>query len=325
MKTQLKKNLSKKIALLVFSVLSILSGVVCFVVGEIALPLPIACLAALFLFDDTKERIASIISSAVFISVNAVCLYLGLTFSTFGFSAVVVAFVLYLMYKSKQTKSDTAFLLTILTAGFTLASCFLLAMMVKGSNTVDAVWDFYSTIASGLRTEFVALLTEAYNAAGVTVATEELVMIFDSQLFMIISYLMIFAFFIVGISLKLFGFIVGKCAEDDTEISSWKFITSKPYAYLYVILSFATLFISSFDSSFSVAILNLYNIFLFVYAYVGFNVALALLSRRLRPFGSLVLLVVIFLISSSLCVQILAVIGAIFTIRKNNEAKNVAS
>ena len=64
----------------------------------------------------------------------------------------------------------------------------------------------------------------------------------------------------------------------------------------------------------AVTVLNLYNIFMVVYAYFGFNYATYLLSlRRSRGFAYTVLIIAI-LVFSSLAVEILSLMGAFYAI-----------
>ena len=251
---------------------------------------------------------------------NIAGLLVGLTFSTFGASAITLAFVMSFAYKQKHQKSDAAFYMTIAAALFGLISCAILAMRVSGNYTFDGVIDFYAKISSTLRDNFISLLLEAYTSAGIIIEPDLLGEIYDLQMNMIISYIFIAAFIIVGLSFKLFGFIVKKASGND-QISSWRFFTTNLYAYSYVILTIITMFISNMDTVLSVTAFNLYYIFMVIYAYIGFNVLVELLSKRLRRGAGIILLVIALLIFSTIAIQLLAVVGVIFTIRRNNEAK----
>ena len=316
-----KQSLSNKHAPMILFFSCVLSGVICFMLGEIALPLPIATLAALYLFDNSNRRIFSIVSSILLIALNIVGLVLELSFSTFGPAAVILALLIYFSFTREQAKSDASFLMTLVCALFSLASCALMAMIIQKNYSWDAVISFYSDLTDMLRDNFFALMHDAYTTAGISIDGEALAELFNSQINMVISYLLIGAFFIVGVSMKLFGFIVKKYSADQEKIKSWRFFTSNLYAYFYVILVFASMFMASLNNVLSVAVLNLYNIFMVVYAYVGCNVAISVLKIRFKPLTSYLLLAVSLLLFASLAVQILAVIGVMFTIRKNKEAQ----
>lgn len=320
MKTELKKSLSNKKTPLIISFLCIIFGALCGFVGEIFLPLPIAFFAALYLFDNSSGHIVSVITSALLVVMNGVGLLFGLTLSAFGPASVILAYIIYYAFTRKQAKSDASFVMTVICAAFSLVGYILIAMSIESEYTMDAVYDFYGKLTSMLRESFVSLMLEAYASAGIAVTEELVVETFNAQLNMIISYLLIGAFIIVGLSFKLFGFIVKKCTEDKEEISSWRFFTSNLFAYCYVFIGFASMFMASYDSLISVVALNLYNLFMVVYAYVGFNAAYAMLKKKFKPFVSFVLLAAALLIFASFGVQVLAMLGVLFTITKNNEA-----
>ena len=58
---------------------------------------------------------------------------------------------------------------------------------------------------------------------------------------------------------------------------------------------------------------------MFVYFYVGFNIAVAFMARKRRPLFAflIVLLAVIFFLSYA--IELLAIIGAFFTIKANQQ------
>ncbi len=311
---------NKRIPPILFA-LTLVAGAICFIVGDLALPLCVATLGALLLFDNTKYKAFSILASALIIVANIFGITFGLTFSVFGPSAVTIAFIIYLGYLHKQSKSDTALLSTIFCGAFGLVSYILLAMMLQGSYSMDAVKEFYTDIADYIRNTFVGMMSEAYAASGMQVESELLLELIDMQFYMIISYLFIQAFILVGLSFKLFGFIVRKCSTDKEQIASWRFEASSLYAYFYAILTFAILFVNSFDSFYSVAAYNLYNIFMVIFVYIGYKAIILLLTKRFSPVISNLMLIAAHVVFSSFAAQLLAVVGVIYTIRKNKEAK----
>lgn len=320
MKTELKQSLFNKKTPLLIGFLCIISGVACGLIGEIALPLPIAFLAALYLFDNSERHKVSLATSSILFVINVAGLYFRLTFSAFAPASIILAFIIYYAFTRKQGKSDAAFLMTLVCAGFSLIGYLLIAMSIQGEYTIDAAFAFYGNLVKMLRESFVSLMLDAYAKAGVEITADLITEAFDMQLSMVISYLLIAAFLIVGLSFKLFSLVVKLCAEDKREISSWRFFTSNLFAYCYVLAGFATIFMPAYDSLLPVAVLNVYYFFMAVYAYVGFNVVFELLKKRFKPFISVILLLASLLVLSSIGTQVLAVVGVLHTIRKNNEA-----
>ena len=319
MKTELKNTKSSRFTQFILAFCCILFAAIGSLVGEIAFPLSISTMAALFLFDSTKQRRLSIIVSILLVLLNVFTFTLRIGSSFFAAATVILGYLIYIAFNNKQSKSDYAFLMTLI-AGFIIAFGYVvLPMNLAGEYTGEVVVEFYTNLVTILRGEFVKLLFEAYSTAGLDVTTDMIAEIFNSQLNMIISYVLIMSFFIVGVSFKMFGFLVKKLAIDDTEINSFRFSTTNLFAYFYIILTLASVFVSSQNGILGISVLNLYNFFLFVYAYVGFNVALSLFIKKFKPVISVILLLVALVVMSSLGVQILAVLGVMFTIRKNTE------
>ena len=158
---------------------------------------------------------------------------------------------------------------------------------------------------------------DLYASSGMDVAGETVVALFNAQINMIISYLLIGGFIITGLSMKLFGSIVGKCSEDNTKIQNWRFSATRIYAYFYVALILASLFTTSTDSIFAISVLNLYNIFLVVFAYIGYKVMLEIIGRKMRPVYATIILIVVIILFSSIAAQILAALGVLFILRRN--------
>ena len=132
--------------------------------------------------------------------------------------------------------------------------------------------------------------------------------------------MLIGGFITSGIAMKVFGAIVSRCAENNEEIKNWRFSASRLYAYFYVILIILSLFTTSSTDIFSVSVLNLYNIFLVIFAYIGFNIALDMLKKRTRhPVVSTILLIGAMIIFMSFALQILAALGTLHSMKRNTE------
>ena len=319
----MKKILSNQKTLLILSVLAVLSGILCAVFNDMVLFLPIALLAAVFYFDKSNNRIFCIVSSAIMVIINGVGIALGVTYYLFAPASIILAFAIYFAYTNKQSKSDTSFLMAVICGIFTFASYIFLAMIYQNDYSLDGAISFYTNLISYFRDYFVNFMLEAYTTSGIEVTAELLTELFDSQINMIVSYIIIAGFLTVGLSFKLFGYILGKWSENKAEIKAWKFKTSNAFAYCYLILVFASIFLMSSTDILSVVIYNLYNIFLVVYAYVGFNVVKDMLTKKLSPLFASFIIIGALIVFSSLVVQILAVSGVFYTIRTKKEAESI--
>jgi hypothetical protein len=137
---------------------------------------------------------------------------------------------------------------------------------------------------------------------------------------MVISYIVIICFAVVGIAMKLFVKLYTRLCEDISHTIYWRFMTTSVFAYFYITLMFLSVFTSTSGGVFGIAIGNLYNIFLIVYAYVGFNQAVAMLSVKVRPAVAMLIVFAVTAVAMSFALQLLAVLGVLYTIRKNREA-----
>ena len=329
MKTSLKASLSSKKTLLILSVICIVFGGVCLVLGglgEFLLPVVIATLAAIYVFD--KKRTYAIITSGILMAFNLAGILFEINISFFGLAAIVSAGIIAIAYYRGQSKSDAAFLSTIIYAFLSVCGMLLLAMFLIKNFDFNAAMDFWDNIYDSsyeavreMLDKYLTLAKEYYTEAEVNYAREVSYLLLDISFSCVISYIVIAAFAVIGLSMKLFGFIVKKCAEDNSEITKWRFATSNVYAYFYLALSLATVFVSSVDNIFGIAVANLYFIFLIVYAYVGFTSILSLLKQKLRPILAYIIVIAACLLMLSLSPQILAFVGVFSTFTANRRLK----
>ena len=323
MKTELKTSLSRNKTLLLISLLSLLFGALSCVFGEIMLPLLVGALAALYLFDSKSPRTFSITVSVIILALNLAGVILGITSSLFGPCAIILAFIASYSFVRGQSKADSAYVMTIISAVFTVIGCIILAMMEQGEYTLEAVGVFYGEILDSLRAIFISSMSELYTASGFEISQEIIAAAFDMQVRLIVAYLLIGGFLLVGLSMKVFSLAVALLAEEKKHIAEWRFATTNIFAYFYLILTLASMFVMSADSLFAVSVLNLYNIFLVIFAYVGFNFAIAILSFKLKRGMAFFILLILIGVFASFAMQILAVLGVLFTLR-NNRKENTA-
>jgi hypothetical protein len=253
-----KNYVSNQKTLLILSFLSILSAALCAVFNDAVLFLPIALLASVFYFDKTDRRIFSIFCSSLMVIINFGGILLGVTYYLFAPVTIILGFAIRFAFVNKQSKSDTAFLMIAICGLFTFVSYLFLAMIYQNDYSFDAAISFYNELINLFRGYFVNVMFEAFKTAGFEVTTDALAEIFNLQVNLIVSFLLIHAFLIVGLSFKLFGFILKKWSEEKDEIKSWRFKTSNVYAYTYIILVFATIFLNA--SNFSIKTLPFISI-----------------------------------------------------------------
>lgn len=321
MKLKLKTSLSKKKTLLLISTLLIFFGALSCILGEFILPFLTATLAVLYLFDGSKHRVLSISVSVLLLIINVAGFIAVKTISLFAPASIILAFIICFSFCKGESKADAAYIMTIIAAIFSLLMYLLYAMVDQGEYTLDAVKVFYTDFYDSLRTLIVDSFMSVYSTSGLEVTEEMIIALFDRQVSMIISYLLVGGFMVVGVAMKLFSFVVSRLVEDKSTILQWRFSTTNLYAYFYLILTLASVFVINADSIFAISILNLYNVFLIVFAYVGFNFVITHILKNLRPLYAGLILVAVMLLFSGFAVQVLAILGVMHTIRSNKNIR----
>ena len=322
MEIKLKSSLSQKKTLLILSLSCLLVGVISAFVGDIFVPVICALLALIFVFDNDKKSFALAIS-VLLVVINAFAIGFGLTMNLFGLQSVIMAIVFYCAFRKSRTKTETVLILTIICAVFSVLNLALIPVNELGSFNLSGIVAYYEALITELRSLFIEIAYATYSQAlqqsGIEITESIIATIFDTQLTLVISYIVIIALVCVGVFTKLFDALSAKLAEDATPVASWRFMTSSIFAYFYVAMMILLIFTSASGGVIGIAVSNLYNIFLVIYAYVGFNFVLALISTRIKPLTAVIILFVVMALTMSLALQFLSVFGVMFTIRKNRE------
>ena len=323
MDIKLKSSLTNKKTLLILSLLSILLGLISVAIGDILLPLMVAVLAMIFLVDD-ERRIYFIVTSSALAILNIAAIVLKIGLTLFAFEGIALAVLLAICFMKKSDKAETSLIMTAVCAGFTLVNLVILPMIELNTFDFGMVADYYLEMVDSLREAFVQTAMEAYGqilaSGGIEISESIVTELYNHQLTMAISYIVIICFAVVGIALKLFAKLYTRLCEDNSPVIYWRFRTTSVFAYFYIALMFLSIFTSTSGGVLGITIGNLYNIFLIVYAYIGFNQAVAMLSVKVRPAVAILIIVVVTVVAMSFALQLLAVLGVLYTIRKNREA-----
>ena len=323
MDIKLKSSLTNKKTLLILSLLSILLGLISVAIGDILLPLMVAVLAMIFLVDD-ERRIYFIVTSSVLAILNIAAIVLKIGLTLFAFEGIALAALLAICFMKKSDKAETSLVMTTVCIGFTIVNLVMLPMIELNTFDFGMVADYYLEMVDSLREAFVQTAMEAYGqilaSGGIEISESIVTELYNHQLTMAISYIVIICFAVVGIAMKLFAKLYTRLCEDNSPVIYWRFRTTSVFAYFYIALMFLSVFTSTSGGVLGITIGNLYNIFLIVYAYIGFNQAVAMLSVKVRPAVAILIIVVVTVVAMSFALQLLAVLGVLYTIRKNREA-----
>lgn len=306
--------------IVLLSVLSLLLGVGSAVLsqyGMIFIPAIASVLASLFLLDRSRAHLVSVAVSAVIIAVE-LALNLYLCFNCLA--SVLTALIIVVGLSRGASKSVTAAVATVLLA-LTFASYFLLAAFYDvGSFDLGLAAEYLRRVMAETREELFEMLREftVTNKQGVAVQyfEDEIISVtIDTYFALLPSIFTVLAFATVGLVMKIFSAIIIKFGEDKQSMPlGWSFGTSALFAYFFIILSILQIFLFGTDA-FTTTVLNLYVVFLAVYAYVGFRFASFLFGRALhKPRLAKFLIVLSVLLFAQFAIQLLAYAGVFETV-----------
>lgn len=322
MEIRLKSSLSQKKTLLILSLSCLLVGALSVLVGDILVPVMSAILALIFVFENNK-RTFGLVTAVALIVINGVAMGFGVTMNLFGLQSVILALMFVAAFRNARTKTETIVILTVISVLFSVINLALIPVGELNSFDISGIIGYYESMIKEFKDAFVETAYVTYSQllekSDIQITESLIAEVFDKQLTSMISYIVIIGILCVGIFTKLFDALSAKLAEDISAVASWRFMTSSIFAYFYIILMILLIFTSAHGGVIGIAVSNLYNIFLVVYAYVGFNFVLALIATRMKPTTAVIVLIVVILIAMSIALQFLSMVGVLFTIRKNRE------
>lgn len=337
MNIELKSSLSSKKTLLILTVIAIFSAAICCLFGEIGLPILIAFCALVFSFDSSEKKIYSLVTAISVASINAVVLILAslpivfadgtgvkifaITPSFFGVTAIICAVILSFSLAYKSSKTDTAYIMTLICSVFLGISLVLLAMIRVGELSFEAVSIFYGNLVDSVRPYLQEYFIQMFASIQTAITVDEANVLIDSILELVIGFVFIWSFFIVGLSMKLYCFVVKRLSDIKDFIVSWRFMPTPIFAYFYAIVGVSIMFFQNSSDVLAVAALNLEYIFMFIFAYVGFNFLITMLSRRIPAVLALIICLIAVIVLSSVAIQVLSYVGLMFVLVKDKQEK----
>ena len=206
-----------------------------------------------------------------------------------------------------------------------MAGLFFIGAKAIGSFDARAVIQYYRELFDSFVELLISNLRDGMQLNPELAAEEEeLLEIFAesmrgiSNLFL--AFIAIVAFFYAGVQIKIFSFFAMRLEQSPRPRRVWHFALTNVFAYFYVALVLFASFTST-QNAIGIAMANLYYIFMFVFAYVGFNYVFAISTRAKRPALVRVLLFVLLLTANMLAVQILSFVGVFITTMHNKFLK----
>ena len=203
-----------------------------------------------------------------------------------------------------------------------IISLILVPIITYKTLSWDTVTSFYTSLYELLKEEFLSaysilMSSVSTGSAVVEFSPDEIVAILDSSLYMMISLVIVAAFAICGLSLKIFSAFVKRLDDDTAFVKSWSFVTPNVYAVFYIILTILNVFFTSGSDVLGITVANLYVIFMFVYAYVGIKLIYGHFAAHHSKFVVSFLIFVILACLPGTAFQIFSVIGVFNTFYHN--------
>ncbi len=305
------------------TVMTLLAGLITailFQTGLLIVPFTAGFLACVFLFECGKKRRLTYILPVLLIAFDLI--FNGI-FSLNCLASVLVAAVIYLSFVKLRAKSECAVYLTIIISAFTVISFILLGFFMVNDFSISAVREFYIEQTELIRTEFIRAFSSLAMENGegeleYLFSEADLNYLFDSTFKTLVAFFAILGFAISGVALKVFTFFGVRKSQFAERLPSYTFKTSNLFAYFYVLLVVASMFIGEPITTAALTIHNLHTVFMFVYAYLGYKYVTEIFARKNgKPILSGILVLCAVLFFSSFAVQILSYFGAFMTIVRN--------
>ena len=330
MHSELKNNHSFVKTMIILGAVSIFTALLSVIVSDIFLPISAAFFACFMLFDRSTKKWISI---AVIAALLVACLILDLSFLLFVVTLGACALVLFFGYKKGLNKAELSLYLSIL-----FIICTIGVLYLSGANQISdyqpaSVLNYYKSTMDTLREEFISELVATLQQQGeltmeISDASEMVEMLFVSVTNLFLALAAIIGFLYAGIQIKVFTHLTRRLESSPRPRLSWHFGVSNLFAYFYVCVFLLSTFFGAMDSVLSIALMNLYYIFLIVFAYIGFNYTFAMASRSRNRRITQFFLIFAIVIMNILAAQLLSLIGVFITtmhnkfIQMNNQNPN---
>ena len=333
MQISLSDKFKTQPTIIVFSALSILfMAASLLLIGELMLPLAVATMAIVFVLENGKRRIFSIVIPAVAIAADVI---IHGTFSYLALEATILA-VIIAMFFLRGSKAECSFWLTLTVFIFSLFSMALLAYSETNTFDVDAFIDYYIGLYETAEALMLAAFEEAMATAGTGIdgisgIDSSLIPTLLSRIASLIpSIIIVCGFVIGGVSLKIFSAILRLICDEESRvrISAWRFVLPKTMYVAFWVSAALNLIAGLLGDSgmFSIVVSNVYNVLLYVFVYVGLGVVVSFLTALFKKRSRAIFaMVAAFILLGALAIELIAYFGAsfVFVRRRDHGDKNL--
>ena len=283
--------------------------------GELIVPFASVAYAFIILAESQRKKILTAFVAVLYTALTIVFFVFGI-YTLALMESIAIGAIVAALFMIKAPKADIAFYVSaIYLVSIILFICFRTAEAL-GSFELSAFKDFYIEAYEQIKYDFVEGVRKYSQGAAdgtESLDTESVLVIFDRIVCLLPAIFMLGAFFLTGVTLKLFSHCLYKSANDVKQVIFWRFSLPNIVAYVYVATFIISIFVSSVDNVASITLLNFFYFFMFVFAYIGFNFSLVVLSRTRKRSVVTVIIFAAILLFGILAVEILSLCGVFFT------------
>ena len=293
----------------------------CMLLGYVFLPMASAFYAALLIYENKSKRIVSYVLPVVMFLFNFVIR----DFSFYSLEAVayvVVGLIIYFACIKDVSKGEAVFWTTLAITVMIIVSAIFLAFETLGSFGITPLEQFFSNIFLSYKSLFIDMLTAltVSNKEGISFFAynpSEAELFFHEIIILLVPLVILFAFFLSGVTFKIFGRVIKAKSGEDCGISGWNFKTSNLVCYFYIVVAIVAIFVSG-GGIFELSVVSINTVFSAVFAYIGVSfIYSVIVSKRKSSFFAIALIAVVCLVFSSFAIQLLSFIGVYFNIFAN--------
>ena len=298
-------------------IIVILLGAAALLLSSISLlfvPIVSGALAYVYVTDQTKKRLLSLLLSVTIFSVD---LILNFGASVFAFATILLALLTAVWFVRNAGKSFYIGLSTIVLSFLLLLALYMLAFSFVGVD-FEAATEFLraeaDTLRTTLETTLDALLSVAAGEEGISalISADMVGETVELYMAMLPSFLVILALTVAAGTHFVFLIFVGSTSRERLKKTEM-FSTSVVFAVFFIILAIFNMFESD-DSAFSIALLNLYNVFLVIYAYLGFRFVSYVFGKRIKSIAlSVIILLVVSALFGGFALNLFSIVGVFET------------
>jgi hypothetical protein len=211
--------------------------------------------------------------------------------------------------------------LTVVIAISILISFYVSAARSCGTFDLKIVAEYFSGMYTDLKSSLVASISSirgsAIDGSHAPIMSEQQAReMIDQYSKHAVTYISVFAFLLAGISLKVFNYSVLRISRHGILKTFVCFFPKSWVAYLYVVLSIISVFIS-LNGVFAIGIVTVSEILMFVFAYLGIRYILTIARASERRGFLMSVLIFGFIFMTSVAVRVTSYFGAWIVVSTN--------